>query len=232
MYPSCLADVWLFSSNFFQFWVAHLFLSLSKWRCFPGSSESKEFTWDMGDLSSIPGVGKIPWRREWQPTPIFLPGESHGQRNLADDPWGCIESDTTERWHCLPRQMEDLLLWFSVTSQIKKQKVLPGLVGAENRKRHVWEPRRLILHALCPLEPVNYELLLPCLFHPHFFFFSFYRPVFPAYQLSFCSSGFTGPQGPLPVPGERGRVIETPRRSVVCSQERGRQAKIPISAGS
>ena len=30
-----------------------------------------------------PRVGKIPWRRAWQPTPVFLPGESHGQRNLA-----------------------------------------------------------------------------------------------------------------------------------------------------
>ena len=28
-------------------------------------------------------VGKIPWRREWQPTPVFLPGESHGQRSLV-----------------------------------------------------------------------------------------------------------------------------------------------------
>ena len=30
-----------------------------------------------------PWVGKIPWRREWQPTPVFSPGESHGQRSLA-----------------------------------------------------------------------------------------------------------------------------------------------------
>ena len=37
-----------------------------------------------------PWVWKIPWRREWQPTPIFLPGESHGQRNLAGySSWGC-----------------------------------------------------------------------------------------------------------------------------------------------
>ena len=36
-----------------------------------------------------PWVGKIPWRRKWQPTPVFLPGESHGQKNLADySPWG------------------------------------------------------------------------------------------------------------------------------------------------
>ena len=36
-----------------------------------------------------PWVGKIPWRRKWQPTLVFLPGKSHGQRNLADNsPWG------------------------------------------------------------------------------------------------------------------------------------------------
>ena len=36
------------------------------------------------------------WRREWQPTPVFLPGEFHGQRSLAGySPWGCKESDTT-----------------------------------------------------------------------------------------------------------------------------------------
>ena len=38
-----------------------------------------------------------PWRREWQPTPVFLPGESHGQRSLVGySPWGPKESDTTE----------------------------------------------------------------------------------------------------------------------------------------
>ena len=36
-----------------------------------------------------PWVGKMPWRRAWQPTPVFLPGESHGQRSLVDySPWG------------------------------------------------------------------------------------------------------------------------------------------------
>ena len=42
-------------------------------------------------------VRKIPWRRAWQSTPVFLPGESHGQRSLAScSPWGHKESDTTE----------------------------------------------------------------------------------------------------------------------------------------
>ena len=44
-----------------------------------------------------PGVRKIPWRRAWLPTPVFLPGEFHGQRCLADySPWGPEELDTTE----------------------------------------------------------------------------------------------------------------------------------------
>ena len=38
-----------------------------------------------------------PWRREWQLTPVFLPGESHGQRSLVGyNPWGYKESDTTD----------------------------------------------------------------------------------------------------------------------------------------
>ena len=40
-------------------------------------------------------VRKIPWRRKWQPTPVFLPGKLHGQRILAGySPCGCKESDT------------------------------------------------------------------------------------------------------------------------------------------
>ena len=44
-----------------------------------------------------PWVGKIPWRRKWQPTPVSLPGKSHGHRSLAGySSWGHKESDTTE----------------------------------------------------------------------------------------------------------------------------------------
>ena len=44
-----------------------------------------------------PWVGKIPWRRAWQPTPVFLPGESHAQRSLVGySPWGQTQvSDST-----------------------------------------------------------------------------------------------------------------------------------------
>ena len=44
-----------------------------------------------------PWVGKIPWRRAWQPTAVFLPGESHGQRSLEGySPQGHKQQDTTE----------------------------------------------------------------------------------------------------------------------------------------
>ena len=47
------------------------------------------------DMGSIPG--KIPWRRAWQPIPVFLPGESHGQRSLVGySLQGCKQLDMTE----------------------------------------------------------------------------------------------------------------------------------------
>ena len=47
-------------------------------------------------------VGKIPWRRKWQPTWIFLPREFHAQRNLAGyNPWGCKELDMIEHAPCI-----------------------------------------------------------------------------------------------------------------------------------
>ena len=52
---------------------------------------------DIRDAGSIP-VSKIPWRRAWQPTPVFLPGKSHGQRSLVGyNPRSCKES-TWLKW--------------------------------------------------------------------------------------------------------------------------------------
>ena len=52
---------------------------------------------DIRDVGFHTWVGKIPWRRAWQPTPVFLPGESHGQRSLVDySPQGHKESEMTE----------------------------------------------------------------------------------------------------------------------------------------
>ena len=43
-----------------------------------------------------PWIGKIPWRRKWQPTPVHLPGKCHGLRSLVGySPWGCKASGIT-----------------------------------------------------------------------------------------------------------------------------------------
>ena len=48
----------------------------------------------------IPGLGRSPWRRARQPTPVFWPGEPRGRRSLEGySPWGHKELDTTERLH-------------------------------------------------------------------------------------------------------------------------------------
>ena len=52
---------------------------------------------DVRDTVSISWLGRS-WRRKWQPTPVFLPGKSHGQRSLVGySPWGCKESEMTEQ---------------------------------------------------------------------------------------------------------------------------------------
>ena len=60
---------------------------------FPGGTSGKESSWQCRGRKGCrfsPWVGKIPWRRAQQPTPVFLPGESHGQRILVGySPWGC-----------------------------------------------------------------------------------------------------------------------------------------------
>ena len=65
---------------------------------FPGGSDSKEICLQCRRLRFRLWVGKTPWRRQWQPTPVFLPGEFHGLRSLGVySPWGHKESDMIER---------------------------------------------------------------------------------------------------------------------------------------
>ena len=72
--------------------------SLGLFLGFPDGSDGKESACNAGDLSLTPGSGRSPLEREWQLTPVFLPGEFHGQRSMAGyRPWGCKESDTTKQ---------------------------------------------------------------------------------------------------------------------------------------
>ena len=62
---------------------------------FPRWLREKESPCDAGDLGLVPGSGRSPGGG-WQPTPVFLPGKSHGQRSLAAcSPWGRKELDPT-----------------------------------------------------------------------------------------------------------------------------------------
>ena len=111
-YPASLlvfGSIFLFSSP--RFWsclcVAVAFFvsaenkgtAISK-KGFPGGTVGKESASQCGRCKRHefdPWVEKIPWRREWQPTPVFLPGRPHGQRSLVgSSPWGHKESDTSE----------------------------------------------------------------------------------------------------------------------------------------
>ena len=75
-----------------------------------------------------PWVGKIPWRRKWQPTPVVLPGKSHGQRSLVDySPWGFKESNMTE---VLNHHLWKSILWPALKerSQTWKRNIVGFLV--------------------------------------------------------------------------------------------------------
>ena len=63
----------------------------------PGGSDGKESAYNAGDPGSVSGLGRSPGGGKWQPTPVFLPGEFHGQRSLVGySPRGHKESDATD----------------------------------------------------------------------------------------------------------------------------------------
>ena len=93
--------VWQFLNGKKQLQITYVINNLyPEYGGFPGGSLVKNPPANAGNVRRPgfdPWVRKIPWRRAWQPTPAFLPGESHGQRSVAGySPWGCKESDMTE----------------------------------------------------------------------------------------------------------------------------------------
>ena len=89
---------------------------LSNWTtrnttCFPSGASGEESACYSKKLGFDPWVSKIPWRREWQPPPVFMPRESHGQRSLTDySPWGPKESYTT-KWLTLLTSSKGYILY-------------------------------------------------------------------------------------------------------------------------
>ena len=84
----CLFCFYFFA---FVFWACGILKGLPRW--FSGKRICPQYRRRGFD----PWIGKIPWRREWLPTPVFLPGEFHGQRSLVGySSWCRKESDKTE----------------------------------------------------------------------------------------------------------------------------------------
>ena len=82
----------------------HTYMSPTLWGYSINYSSTSLPTWHSGKESACqfrrlwfnPRIGKIPWSRKWQLTPIFLPGKFHGQRSLVGYSLGCKELDTAE----------------------------------------------------------------------------------------------------------------------------------------
>ena len=105
-----------------------------------------------------PWVRKIPWRREWQPTSVFLPGESHGERSLTGySPWGREGMDMTERLN----NKKNYIRGFPGSSAIKN---LPANVGTAGASSFIPESGRLSgigngnpLQLSCQDDPMDRE---------------------------------------------------------------------------
>ena len=116
---------------------------------FPGGSEVKASACKLGD------PGKIPWRRKWHPTPVCLPGESHGWRSLVGySPWGRKESDTTERLHFhFQRHRKDVMLPFPMQWQWPREKMVRRgtssmALWGNHQPRHHWGQFAALSHSV------------------------------------------------------------------------------------
>ena len=116
-------------------------------------------------------VGKIPWRRKWQPTPVFFPGEFHGQRSLVGHrPLGHKELDTTEQLtHTHKCQAPSYILGTNETNS-------PGFIAYKGHSPRGKQP--LVVLCYTDLRNLNYQRLcvwiwnhpqigVPALVHTH-----------------------------------------------------------------
>ena len=77
---------------------------------FPGAPGVKNLPANVGDVGFVPGLG-IKISCQWHPTPVLLPGKSHGRRSLVGcSPWGHEELDMTEQLSCSSSAMGQLNL--------------------------------------------------------------------------------------------------------------------------
>ena len=122
----------------------------------PGGSSDKEPSCQCRRCKRLrfnPWVGKILWRRVWQPTPVFLPGESHGQRSLLGySPWGHKEWDMTQKHHLAEVKKDGETPIFS---SIKKKKI--GSTLSCLNIQYIWAFIYHLQPGLCllPMSTIN-----------------------------------------------------------------------------
>ena len=103
--------------------IIHLFKSRHSTSGSPGGSDGKEPACNTGELE-----WEDPLEKGTLPTPVFWPGEFHGQRSLAgSSPWGCKEWDTTERFSLFPHIQNGSLSYFF--SSFSSNFILPEFPG-------------------------------------------------------------------------------------------------------
>ena len=112
-------------------------LFLAFWLRSSGGSDGKRLStmWE----TWVQSLGReVPWRRKWQPTPIFLPGESHGQRSLVGySPWGRKESDTTEWLHFQIGKNEKMTYpnWHNMEKAVQRRNCITININIKEKER-------------------------------------------------------------------------------------------------
>ena len=127
-------------------------------------------------------MGKIPWRRKWHPTLVFLPGEPYGQRILVGySPWGCKGSDTTERL--------TLSFMWGLSSPTRDQTHTPCTGGQSSTTGTVGKSPALIcfdfhfhlwscLTRALPFHPLHFIYPAPFCFFSSLFIYHYYYFLF------------------------------------------------------
>ena len=163
---------------------------------FPGGSDGKESACQCRRPMFDPWVGKMPWRRKWQLTPVFLPGKSHGQRNLLGcSPWdrrvGHDSLEITSKYGLSDRKLKGTLIrpWWA------HHQGVVGTQSSENRMRRnkpyclrLAEGPKVITGEMLSALPVAIVIpveYLLCVWHcdKHLIFFNVIQYSF---EISYC----------------------------------------------
>ena len=122
----------------------------------------KECTCQCRRLKFDPWVGNISWRSEWQPTPVFLPGKSQGQRSLAgSSPWG-HKSRAWPSTHVDTLGIFILLIWLGLSSHLTRRRRLHGRHQSFKNPEYEFKPINFRSINQIQPAPALYKVLAGC----------------------------------------------------------------------